>query len=208
MGRPVLHYFVDPMCSWCWGFAPVIDAIKRKFDDRLKIALVFGGLRPGATEPLTNELRSEILHHWRAVQNKTGQLFTFDGAMPKGFIYNTEPPSRAVVAVSEIRAGITFEYFKAVQSAFYVEQLDVTQAFVLTQIAQTFDIDPQQFKQQFESGEVKQKILKHFAKSRQFGVQGFPSIVMQIEESYHLLTHGYKPYKQVEPEIERCLDSI
>ena len=27
-----LIYFADPMCSWCYGFAPVISAIERVND--------------------------------------------------------------------------------------------------------------------------------------------------------------------------------
>ena len=46
----VLWYFADPMCSSCWGFAPVMSAIKEKYSDRFRIALVLGGLRPGTTE--------------------------------------------------------------------------------------------------------------------------------------------------------------
>jgi putative protein-disulfide isomerase len=34
------------MYSWCWGFAPVIDAIKEAYADQLKVALLLGGLRP------------------------------------------------------------------------------------------------------------------------------------------------------------------
>ncbi len=35
----------DPMCSWCWGFAPAIRAIRQQYADRLNIVLVVGGLR-------------------------------------------------------------------------------------------------------------------------------------------------------------------
>ena len=93
-----LWYFADPMCSWCWGFSPVISVIKDVYADRLKVALLLGGLRPGTTEPMTAALREEILHHWQAVQRRTGQPFLFENAMPAGCVYDTEPPSRAEVA--------------------------------------------------------------------------------------------------------------
>ncbi len=31
MPHPHLVYVADPMCSWCWGFSPVIDAIRERF---------------------------------------------------------------------------------------------------------------------------------------------------------------------------------
>ena len=29
MDEPHLIYFADPMCSWCYGFSPVIEDIRR-----------------------------------------------------------------------------------------------------------------------------------------------------------------------------------
>ena len=97
----ILWYFADPMCSWCWGFTPAIGAIKESYSDRLKIALMLGGLRPGTTEPVTPKFREETLHHWQDVHKMTGQPFTFEGAMPEGFVYDTEPASRAVIAAAD-----------------------------------------------------------------------------------------------------------
>ena len=52
MRQPHLVYFADPMCSWCWGFAPVINAIRGRYGERLPVRLIVGGLRPGTTEPM------------------------------------------------------------------------------------------------------------------------------------------------------------
>ena len=48
-----LIYVADPMCSWCYGFAPVIAAIADAFRERLPISLLLGGLRAGNTRPMT-----------------------------------------------------------------------------------------------------------------------------------------------------------
>jgi hypothetical protein len=80
MADPILWYFADPMCSWCWGFAPVIEQVREAFHERTKIALVLGGLRPGTTEPMSPQAREDILHHWRQVHELSGQDFRFDGA--------------------------------------------------------------------------------------------------------------------------------
>jgi putative protein-disulfide isomerase len=155
---PILWYFADPMCSWCWGFSPVIDALRNHYRERVPIALVLGGLRPGTTTPLTSAARDEILHHWRAVNAGTGQPFRFDDALPPGFVYDSEPPSRAVLAVGSIDAGLTFAYFKAVQSAFYAEGRDVTQADVLASLAND-DVDAATFRARFDSEAMRAKTL-------------------------------------------------
>ncbi len=77
MNEKILWYIADPMCSWCWGFMPVIEAIRHEYGGRLKVELLLGGLRPGTKEPMQSTQREEICHHWRAVQRMTGQPFTF-----------------------------------------------------------------------------------------------------------------------------------
>jgi len=40
-----LIFIIDPMCSWCWGFHPVIEELRQKYTDTYKFSLVVGGLR-------------------------------------------------------------------------------------------------------------------------------------------------------------------
>ena len=39
-----LIYFADPMCSWCWGFSPAMEAVTAKYGDQLPVRLILGGL--------------------------------------------------------------------------------------------------------------------------------------------------------------------
>ena len=45
MSHRFLVYFADPMCSWCYGFSPVIREIADHFGERLPVEVVMGGLR-------------------------------------------------------------------------------------------------------------------------------------------------------------------
>lgn len=110
MNERKLWYVADPMCSWCWGFSPVIEAIRREYGSRFEVELLLGGLRPGTQHPMPSAQREQILHHWRAVQQQTAQPFRFEGAMPEGFVYDTEPASRAVIAVSLINREAIFSF--------------------------------------------------------------------------------------------------
>ena len=201
----ILWYFADPMCSWCWGFAPVISAIKESYSDRLKVALMLGGLRPGTTEPVTRQFREQTLHHWRDVHQMTGQPFVFEGAMPEGFVYDTEPASRAVIAVAEIVPEATFPYFKAVQAAFYAQGRDVTQAATLADLAEQHNIGKPRFLERFESEDVRNKTQTHFRITRESGVRGFPTIVLQAGTGHKLLTNGCRPFEELRPELEAWL---
>lgn len=167
--------------------------------------LLLGGLRPGTKDAMPSTQREEILHHWRAVHRMTGQPFRFEGAMPAGFIYDTEPASRGVVAASIINSDAIFPFFKAVQSAFYVEQRDVTTAVVLTRLASDAGLDARQFSQVFESDTAKSQTLGHFQKARQWGVHGFPAVIMQDATGCSVLTAGYRPFEELRLKLDEWL---
>ena len=201
----ILWYFADPMCSWCWGFSPVIESIRATYGERLKIALMMGGLRPGTTEPMSAKLRDEILHHWHEVHKLTGQPFRYDGAMPDGFIYDTEPASRAVITMGELSPERIFPYFKAIQSAFYVEQMDVTDTGILAELATQQGLNTAEFVAHFHSDAAKEKTQQHFNGTKQAGVRGFPSLVLQQDSEFEFIARGYQPLETLKSQVENWL---
>ena len=207
MNEKILWYVADPMCSWCWGFSPVIERIRQEYGDRLRMELLLGGLRAGTKTPLPLQQREEILHHWHAVQRATGQPFSFEGAMPEGFIYDTEPASRAVIAASRISPDAVFPFFNTVQSAFYVDQQDVAQQEVLERLAVGTGLDAQLFSQVFESDAVKELTVAHFRQARQWGVHGFPTVIGQNDTDYAVLTRGYCSFEDFRPRLDRWLEN-
>lgn len=206
MIQPILWYFADPMCSWCWGFSPVMEAVREIYRPRLKIALVLGGLRPGETVPLTATGREEILHHWHQVKDRTGQAFRFENALPDGFVYDTEPPSRAVIAVAGIVPGLIFDMFRSIQSAFYTDGRNVTKPETLADLAEQVGVASDSFLQAFESEAVRAKTLAHFRHARQAGVRGFPSLILQQDTQLHPIVNGYSPLQELITAIDSRLD--
>lgn len=207
MREPILWYLADPMCSWCWGFTPAIETLRDEFRDRAKIAMVLGGLRPGETTPMTASARDDILHHWHAVHERTGQPFQFDGALPEGFVYDTEPASRAVVTVGGLNPTLIFAMFKAIQSAFYAEGRDVTQPDTLADLAAGLGVDRDLFLQAFNSDIARNRTQAHFKQARQAGITGFPSLILQQGEQLHPISNGCLPLETVRDAINTHLNA-
>jgi putative protein-disulfide isomerase len=202
---PILWYFADPMCSWCWGFSPVIEAVRDAYRDRMKISLVLGGLRPGTLEPQTPQAREEILHHWHQVHERTGQGFKFEGAMPAGFVYDTEPPSRAVACMADVNPAMIFPMLKAAQSAFYLDNRDITQTAVLAELAVELGMDEGEFLTAFDSVSARHRTQEHFRMSREWGIRGFPTVVLQRNKQLDLITSGWQPLDQIISSIDSSL---
>jgi putative protein-disulfide isomerase len=107
---PHLVYVADPMCSWCWGFAPVIAAIRGQFGTALPIRLVMGGLRPGTMKPLDDAGKAIIREHWEHVQKASGQPFDFSFFDRESFVYDTEPAAQALVVVRRRGMELALDY--------------------------------------------------------------------------------------------------
>lgn len=202
MSEPVLWYFADPMCSWCWGFTPVLESLKGQYRGRLKVALILGGLRPGTRAAMPLKERDELLQHWHEVQALTGQPFQFYGVLVDDFIYDTEPASRAVVAMGQLNPDKVFPLFKAIQTAFYADGRDVTKPKLLAELASSFGVSRDEFMAAFKSAQARDNTLAHFQLARRMGVRGFPTLVLQRGDQHQVLSSGYRTLAELQPDID------
>jgi putative protein-disulfide isomerase len=205
MTMPTLIYVADPMCSWCWGFSPVLEEIRRLYQDRVRFQLMLGGLRPGNTERFNESKRGYILQHWHAVHERTGQPFNFDFQMGPSFTYDTEPASRATMVTRNLAPGKEWDFLKRVQEAFYVQNGDVTKPEVLEKLGVALGMEALPFRQAFHASQTKQLVWEDFDQSRQLGVSGFPTLLGRDRQSVSMLSHGYQDVANLAPLIEQFL---
>ncbi|MBB4002272.1 DsbA family protein [Aurantimonas endophytica] len=190
---PHLVYFADPMCSWCWGFAPVLDAIAGGHPD-LPIRLILGGLRPFTETAMDEAAKQRTRLHWEHVAKASGQPFDFGFFERTGFVYDTEPAARAVVTARRLQPGRTFALNRRIGHAFYAENRDVTQAETLADLAEEIGFERDDFLAAFEDGATKTETLQDFAIAQQAGVTGFPTLLAgpQDDGSFLPITVGYQ----------------
>ena len=202
-----LIYFADPMCSWCWGFAPVITAIHDVFGDTLPIRLVMGGLRPGTVEPMAEKAKTELRGHWAHVTEASGQPFGPSGLDAPGFIYDTDPAARAVVAMRRRDPGRALAFLEAAQRGFYAGGVNVADPAALGRLAATFGQDPETFVADIAGDAVKAETWRDYAISRGAGVSGFPTLILgpQADGTYLAVTRGFQPAAQVLPALASLL---
>lgn len=199
-------YIADPMCSWCYGFAQVIQGIHAQYQDRMKISLVTGGLRVGNEHRLTEELKATLVKHWREVEEMTGQGFNYDFSMPEGFVYNTEPSCRAAVVMRKHKGDEVFPFFETLHKAFYAESRDLTDTAVLKELAGRHELDGDTFLASFEDQAIIQETYDDFAFGHSLGIRGFPSIVLRDARGLALLTSGYQHFEDLFPVIDEWLE--
>ncbi|PZQ63574.1 MAG: protein-disulfide isomerase [Phenylobacterium zucineum] len=210
MDGPHLIYFADPMCSWCYGFSPVIEQIRLAYGRALPIRVVMGGLRPGTEMAMTAEAKAQVTGHWKHVHEASG--LPFDPAVldRDGFVYDTDPAARAVVVARREGEELAVRYLGAVQSAFYAGNRDVTSGAVLADLAAEHGLNRDEFLTAWSSDEAKQETWRDYAISQGAGVTGFPTLVGGPNEAgaFGVVTRGYAPGEQVLDVLRAWVSSI
>lgn len=195
-GAPLrIIYVADPMCSWCWGFAPEIEKLHDALGEKVSFSMLMGGLRDGAE--WNDELRAFLRSHWEAVHEKTGQPFSDTVLQQERFDYNTEPSCRACVAVRMLDEVREYDAFKALQSAFYKEGRDITDDGVIFDVMREIGLDAAAFEKIFRSEAAVNETQSDRRKAFTYGANAFPSLVVIDGEGHLSVIRGYRRFEEL-----------
>jgi len=201
-----LVYFVSPMCSWCWGFSPVLQQLKVSFP-AYDIRLVLTPFRIDTTQPMDDALRNYVLGQWQNVHKTTGQPFDFRFAMPTDFIYNTRLVCLSIKAFIKQLPEQELDYLHSLQHVFYTENKDLTNEDILIEIANNFIIDTTLFADDISSKEIADQLESDFKLCQQLAIQSYPTLMTESDGSYAVLASGYTPYDELVVRIEASVTS-
>ena len=203
-------YFADPMCSWCWGFAPVIEKLNLAYGEALPIRLVMGGLRPGTDQVMHEAAKASTRAHWEHVLEASGQPFDFSFFDRQDFIYDTDPAAQATVLVRRLKPELALAFLHRAQRAFYAENQDVTKPEVLAGLAAEFGFDRDDFLAELGTEPLKHETWRDYGISQRAGVKGFPTLIAgpNADGTFGLVTSGFQPADQVLPMIDRWVATL
>jgi putative protein-disulfide isomerase len=197
-------YFADPMCSWCYGFSPVITALAERFEGRLDLQVVMGGLRAGNTTPMRTEDKAYIRDAWTQVGAASGQPFDFSFFDREAFVYDTEPACRAVVTARRLLPRLALPFMGRISQAFYAENRDMTSTEEIAAVAEEAGFEEQQFTDAFLGAEARNETFRDFLAAQELGIQGFPTLIAGSEaKGYALVTNGYRLLDDLLDPLER-----
>ncbi len=194
--KATLIYIGDPMCSWCYGFNPELSKVAKQLEEKVDIQLLMGGLRPYGTETIVG-MKSYLKEHWDHVHQASNQPFDYAILDDPEFIYDTEPPCRAVLVVRHIQPESEIAFYEDVQSMFYAKNKRPNIAENYHELLEKYDIDKDAFDKAFHSDDMKALTRQDFEKSQAMGIRGFPSIVLLKDGKYTLIAKGYTQAENV-----------
>jgi putative protein-disulfide isomerase len=198
MPKKMLYFVLDPMCSWCWGFAPIVDAVREAFGETYAISPVMGGLRGKGEMQWDADAKNHLRKHWQAVAKKTGQPFDESLLEKEHFEYDTTPACKAVVTVRELLGeDAAFRYLHAIEHAFYAQGIDITKPRLLQGYYEQLFGNSGKFAFFFLSERAEVLTEHDFAKARSMGANSFPSIVLVNEAGHMVCQKGYRSFEEI-----------
>jgi putative protein-disulfide isomerase len=189
----------------------VLSALLQGLPDT-PLDIVVGGLRAYNKHILDEQLKATLLSHWRKVQERTGLPFSYDALSSPGFIYDTEPACRAVVAARTLAPGAALPVFHAIQHAFYGEGKDVTQGDVLAEIGSRaltdagFAIDAARFRETWADADTVAATRADFEQTQRWEVTGFPTLVLEHGGRLDLVSRGYTKVEDLVEAMQELVD--
>lgn len=209
MENPTLFYIYDALCGWCYGFGPVIEKLHENYTGKIDFQVLSGGMITGSrVGPITN-MAAYIRQASPRVTEMTG--VSFGEAYLNGllndptYISNSTPPAIALCILKEAQPQQQATLAHKIQKLMFVEGKNLNEPAAYFSLAEQAGIAVENFTQKFTDPAYLSKAQAEFAISQQWGITGFPAVVLQKQDQLYLVANGFVPYDQLSNTINKVL---
>jgi len=177
-----LYYVMDPMCAWCYAFAPELEEFLKKHTF-LEVDWIMGGLAPDNHHPMDENLKQTISSYWHDIEKRTRVTFNHHFWILNTPYRSTYPACRAIIAAESLKAKSAHQMVKSIQSAYYLEAKNPSLDETLVACASSIGLDKSQFLKVFTSQETEQRFQKHLHLTYQLQARAFPALFYVNEKN-------------------------
>ncbi|MBT2971264.1 MAG: DsbA family protein [gamma proteobacterium symbiont of Ctena orbiculata] len=203
-----LYYIHDPMCSWCWGFRPTLEALLTALPGALSYSRLLGGLAADSSSPMPEEMRIRLQATWREIERRIPNTgFNFDFWSRNTPRRSTYPACRAVIAARILDPGAEEKMILAIQQAYYLEARNPSDDSTLGELAREIGLDEQRFNELLNHQATQQKLETEIAETLRLGVRSFPSLVLQLGQGMWPVAVDYLTPEPMLEQIRNILDA-
>lgn len=183
----ILHYIYDPLCGWCYGAKPLVQAAQHV----LPVVAHAGGMMSGANrQQVSPQLRDYVIPHDRRIAEYTGQPFGeayFEGLLrDHSAVFDSTPPIAAVMAAEAID-GRGLQMLGRLQTAHYVEGRRIADESILFELASDLGYAENTFAAAFKSVDTTAHVNSSRRLLAQLGGQGFPTLALEQDGQFTLI---------------------
>ncbi|WP_328875412.1 DsbA family protein [Streptomyces sp. NBC_00287] len=197
-----LVYVFDAYCGWSHGFTATLREITSRHPD-LPVEVVSGGLFTGARRVPIREFgyvqgtNAKIAESTGATFGQAYEELIADGS----FVMDSEAAARGVAALRQVAPDRAAELAAALQHAFYVDGLSLSEAATYRTVAQAVGLDADAVVAAFEAPEAQTAARADFRRAAQLGVTGFPTLLAVDGDSVTPLAYGHATADEVDERL-------
>ena len=209
MKKPKIIYIYDALCGWCYGFSPIIREFHRQYAAEFDFDVLSGGMMTGVRVKPVSESMSYIKQAYKVVEERTGVTFG-DGYLtnilkPGTYVSDSEKPGMAMTLVKAIAPEYAVEFAGILQNALYRDGVDLNIDAEYSPLVEPFGIDPDEFVAHLSDPVIKEQTWAEFNLVSQYGINGFPTVIADVDDKLYALTRGYVSYEQLEESAKKIL---
>ncbi len=224
MKKLKITVFADPVCTWCWGSAPVLRALEYRLGENVEIEYVMCGmiedirtfsnrrLEIGGDIPLSNR---NMMKAWMEASTIHGMPVLERGM----HLFSEEHPSTFPQNLAYITAKLCCRhndkpecdtkranrYLRRVQEATAVEGLLTTHNDVLVDLAAVEGFNTEEFARTLESDAAKKAFMADRERAHEYDIKSYPSFILEYDGREKILS-GYNTYNAIVAEISALAD--
>jgi len=199
------------MCSWCWGYRPVLEQIRSELTGKIIVIDIVGGLARDTDEPMSEEMQQQIQSHWKRIEQQLGTEFNFNFWSECTPRRSTYPACRAVLAAAnqadilEMKLANSRAMTLAIQQAYYLKAMNPSDNKVLLKLAKEIGLDVDQFTKELVGEPLHQQLKDEIRFARSIGGNSFPSWFLKTGESIQEIPIDYQSAEETLALINKSL---
>jgi len=190
--KTTLTFVTDPLCSWCWATLPNVLTLRQQFQSEIHFELMMAGLQVGSSGQLNEFEMGRLNQVWHEVKTTTD--IELSGIIPPDFIYHSEKICRALQAARLLKNEPPWRFFQALQHQFYVHGSNIRSDAVLSELAESCDINPTAMLKTMGTEACKAMTHAEFDTAKRLGANALPSLLLDKGSHPRLMSGGYVSY--------------
>ncbi len=205
--KPRIIYVYDALCGWCYGFRPVIRRLYETYADQFEFDVLSGGMMTGARVKPVAESMGYIEQAYKVVEEHTGVRFGaayLNGLLKAGtYRSDSEKPGVAMTLFKRQAPKHAVAFASTLQRALYYDGIDLNVDAHYGPLVEPYGLRPDDFVAGLSDAAVWEQTRAEFHLVAQLGVNGFPSVIVDVGGRLYQIARGYLPYEPLEENLMR-----
>jgi putative protein-disulfide isomerase len=202
-----LTYVFDAYCGWCHGFGPAIRDFTAANAGRVDLHVVSGGLFTGArvapigTMPYVADANARIAKLTGAEFGPGYRELVADGR----FLMDSTAAATGFAALRTAASERALESAEAMQRAFYLDGLSLSETSTYQHIAERLDLDADAVTSGFAAPDGRAAAVRDFTQAARLGATSYPTLLLHTDTGVVRLGGPTSTARQLTDAFDRYL---